>query len=97
MSPLFTSDVNESDNITYLGGWFVGTPVNKLPLQKFGYTNAFRAMAEEENIRLIDASEENAQQKLEYLRRNYNDKLEMEIVEYVNELKIYRFYEKAGS
>ena len=97
MSPLFTSDENESDNITYLGGWFVGTPVNKLPLQKFGYTNAFRAMAQEENIRLIDASEENAQQKLEYLRRNYNDKLEMEIVENINELKIYRFYEKSGA
>ena len=93
MTPLLTSAKNESSNITYLGGWFAGTPTNKLPLEKFGYTNAFRAMAKCENVYLIDSLDESIQQKLDYLRRNYNSRLELELVISFDEIKVFRFYE----
>lgn len=76
------------ENISVLGGWLYPTPINNLPLERFGIKNPMQALSNNQgNVYLIDGV--SYERKKAFIQKHYEKKLHTEIVK---ESDLYTIY-----
>lgn len=77
-------------NMCIQGGWICWTPANTSVLERWGIRNPYQAIGEGREIFII--SDKEPEQELAFIRRHYNPNVDMELVDRINNLVVYRFF-----
>lgn len=85
------------NNIYSLGGWRCPSPLNEYLLSKFGIDSGdvySGLLNDNKNIYFVDRADmyDRVNKELEYIRKEYHSKANVELVEVLNDVGVYRFY-----
>lgn len=82
-------EVGCADNTSTLGDWLTGAPIVYEQWKKYEIENPYRALAEMENVCLVD--EKTYYGKQQYILQNYNENAKMHLVKNIGGYKIWKF------
>lgn len=98
VSSLFIpKDAYARDNLYALGGWMTNMPLYNAVKEKFGVSNPFRDVVNNDDIFLIINSEEGKDLIIEYIRRHYDENANAQYVKSIQANKEYRVYKIVSS
>ena len=91
---IFSIDKRYTDyyvNTAYIGGWPVPSPVSSVKQREYGIENLFRALYERDDVCLI-TDEDHAQIMKIYLQVQYEPEVQMEQINEVNGVQIWKYH-----
>ncbi len=93
VSGLFMDDdVYNKENLYALGGWTINMPLNDAVKERYGVTNPFRDMVNNDKVYLIISDEEKLDLILKYVSKRYDSKARAEKVRTIQANKEYIVY-----
>lgn len=78
------------DQCVVLGSWLVNHPMQNKHQESLGATNPYRALFENDNVYYL-SKKGNSDLVLEYLRENYDERIDYEYIKEKGDFKVYKY------